>query len=264
MHSPALLRCVYLALLLLIGLSSCTRFNLAEQFPPEGRQVPVILPDTHQATFYEKDGKFYRALSVAMATENVPLLSSRLRRQMAPYAGTTTYTPIPHTDSLYLFQLTDDEADLLQQTIRARKRQAVLLNGEPIDEEEPRKEVPPMFRAADFDLSGSRRHTLPLGNHFSAIPRLPREIQFPTATRTDDCEYPAWNLPDNEPRPTAALPVQAGTRSMSKTLLMVPVWTADAAGNLLLGCAEGAIAAPLSVISLPILGIMYLCGAELP
>lgn len=261
-YSP--LPVLLLSLLLLFGLSACTRFNLTEQFPAGGRQVPVVLPDTQEAVFYEKEGKFYRALSVAMATENVPLLTSRLRHSMAPYASTTTYNPAPDSARLYLFQLTEDEADILQQTIRAQQRNNGILISEPISAAEPPKEIPPVLPAYEFDFTRARKLSLKLSGQSLTNELLPYELRRPIATRSGDCEYPSWELPATEPYPTAALPAKPGSRSLGKRLALAPVWMADTAGNLVLGCAESTVTLPLSLIALPILGIMYICDAELP
>ena len=245
-----------LTALSLLSLSACTSFNLTEQLTNANKRVPVVLPDKKVATYYKLDGKYYRALTVAMAEEHIPLLTSISNTRRGPYHSFPTYTPDASTAQLCLFQLTHSEAEAVQDSLKEIRGGFLYVPSPPKSKDEPGV-IPPMVKAKDFDFTRARRYTIPL-QHIA--PRTQ-----PTATGYRQYPYyHVWSHESGQPYAITALPTQDSELSTGRKIALAPVWVLDTAGNIVIAATETAVAIPVGIIGLPILGILHLCGERLP
>ena len=246
----------FLAMLCLLGLSACTSFNLTEQLST--RLVPVVVPDEDVATFYERDGKYYHALTIAMAVEHIPLLTAKKKPSNAFYHSPVTYTPDMKTAQTYLFQLTDAEAELVLKTLRESKSSNKQRAARIKSKDKPGYR-PPVVKAADFDFAEARSFTHPnvsLGGWKSTrLKQFEEECPYSIGLRKYGNVYP---------HPIAALPAQHIPPSLAAKLAYGPVWVLDAAGNLTINTLEAAVHGSLAAVGLPLLGILYLFNEHQP
>lgn len=241
---------------MLLSLSACTSFNLTEQL--SNRRVPVVVPEKKEAVYYELNGKYYSALTVAMAEEHIPLLSSRGKTPGTFYHGTPTYTPDMSTAQTYLFELTNVETEVLLESIK-EVRSGYKYRSGPVKSKDKPGYIPPMVKAGDFDFAKARRftHTIMNERDWAAT----RHKQF-----TDDSPYKIRRKEQNGvyPYPIAALPSQERPRSPGQTAALAPVWVLDTAGNLVINTVEATVMGAGVIIAAPFIGILYLCGESLP
>lgn len=245
-----------LTALTLLSLSACTSFNLTEQL--SNRRVPVVIPEKGKAVYYERNGKYYSALTVAMAEEHIPLLSSRNKTPNTFYHGTPTYTPDMSTAQTYLFELTDVETEVLLESIR-EVRSGYKYRSRPVRSKDKPGYIPPMVKAEDFDFANARRFTHTIMNERDWI--ATRHKQF-----TDESPYEFRRKEQNGvyPYPIAALPSQELPRSLGQKAALPPVWVLDTAGNLVLNTVEATVIGAGTILASPFIGLLYLCGESLP
>ena len=243
-----------LTALSLLSLSACTSFNLTEQLTE--RRVPVVLPTPDEATYYELDGKYYCALTIAMAEEHIPLLSSKKKQINSFYQSSPSYTPDMSTAQTYLFQLSEVESEALLEYIK-EIRSGYRYRSRPLKSKDKPGEIPPMIMAQDFDFARARRFT-----HAAYAERIWKSTR--KEEYFDNSPYEIKRKDIAAPYPIAAIPAQEQPPGIGSKLLYGPVWVLDTAGNIAIFTAEAAATAAASVVVLPVLGILYLCGERLP
>lgn len=220
-------------------LSSCTRLNLVEQLSPPDKRVPIIAESRNpHFTVYELDGNYYLLRTVFMGTEDVPLLTSRFAGWPSMYGKYIVYTPDTSTARDYLFPLTDDEAARALQFIQR-------LPERPVIKQPAAADKLAVIAAQDFDFARAHRWHEPYTHY---------HIRPDSAGVTQRHAY--YSTPEIAGEP--------GTSSIGSKLALAPVWVADAAGNLLLAAAETAVLIPAFVAAPVGVGIVYLCGGQLP
>lgn len=224
-----------LFLLAAVALSSCTSFNLIEQVNPPDRRVPVVLPipDNEMVkgkyVLYELNGSYYTKLTVAMAQEDVPLLTERIPdKGMSCYVSEVRYTPIPGTEQVFFFKL--NKWELQEARITPAKH--------------PKKTMPEMIPEKEFNLKTARKILDPS--------LTPDYITKPVSTG-----YIRTSIRSRNPTyAITCLPIDKGTRGAGyytkATLLALP----DLAGNLLIGATEATIGTVLTIILSPVALLM--------
>lgn len=221
---------------------SCTNFNLVEQIAPEDMRIPVAIPPTDEKCVYEWNGAYYIPITVAMAKENMPLLTSGLHHAGAIYCDYPRYTPDAATARVYLFRLRADEISGYIE--------------EAPDTLSSSDHAPAVIAAKDFPYSRAKRHRLTHGSdHYNIL--KPASTGWAKAHR-------GWITDADAPYPVDILPVEPGTRSWADWLVYAPLSVLDAAGNIVIKGAETGLAMTTGAVLLLPAGILYLCGERLP
>ncbi len=216
-----------------LALSSCTSFNLVEQFDAPDKKVPVVIPETEKRTYYELNKVRYLALRVIYAKERTPLFTARMDDFAAPYCQAyKTYTPLPEEqEQLWLFPLTRKE----EQAIFGEA-----LSNTPLTPEQLRP-----IAAVDFDFQNAKKTE-------SDNPKLKRLIPatyMPQSTGGD--ALTSGTQQHLRMYPTTCLPVIDGKRSWASKTALAPLYVVDTAGNVILCCVEGTALAAGSTLALP-------------
>ena len=216
-----------------LALSSCTSFNLVEQFDSPDKKVPVVIPETKSRTYYELNNVRYVALRVIYATEHTPLFTARMDDASALYCDANkTYTPIPGAqEQLWLFPLTRKE------------EQAIFgdaLSSTPLSQEQLRP-----IAAVDFDFQNAKKTE----SHNPKRKRLVTATYMPQSTGGD--ALTRGTQQHLRMYPTTCLPVIGGERSLANKISLAPIYVVDAAGNLILCSVEGAALTVGSAVALP-------------
>lgn len=229
---------LFLQILLSLMLSNCTNFNLVEQLSPEDRRVPVAIPPLDAQYVYEWQGAYYLPITVAMAKEDMPLLTSGLSDARAVYCSSPRYTIDADTAGVYLFRLTPNELSGKLRTPASSPADSAAF-------------VP----QEDFPYNRAKRHRLKKIYPGDNIVR-------PISTGWNKA-YRVW-IPNDSPYPIGILPVHPGTRSRGNKLAYALLLVPDAAGNIVIKGAEITIGSAVgAIVALP-LGILQLCGVRLP
>lgn len=240
---------IYAWALLGVGaLSSCSNLHLVEQIAPEDRRVPVAIPPEHAEYLYELDGAYYIPITVAMAKEELPLITSGMPYAAAAYTGRPTYTPDADTQRVYLFRLEHKE---LPYEMR------------PKADKQATTQAPAFIPETEFPFARAKKHPLISKKSRCVKITLQQKQLKPASTRWEEV-HRGPTFDSSAPYPIGVLPVQPGTRSWGNRLAYVPLVVLDAAGNVVLKGTEIAIATAFgSVVAVPV-GILYLCGERLP
>lgn len=234
----------YILLLSVVSLllGSCSNLNLVEQLAPEDRRVPIAIPPKETPFVYEYRGAFYIPITIAMAKEDMPLISSGLSNAGMAYCSYPRYIPDKDTAKVYLFRLTRNE---IGGKIASLPRTT-----------QPSPSTAPDYIAHEaFPYKQAKRHRLTNMNDYDNIMR-------PVSTGWNKA-YRVW-IPDSEPYPVGILPIVPGTRSLTNRLAYGPLWIMDAAGNIVLKGAEITMGATCGAVMFIPAGILYLCGQRIP
>ena len=209
-----------------VVVSGCTKLNLVEQLNPEDRRVPIVDANPKHFTLFELNGSYYVPLTVYMGKEDVPILGRRNANVDGLFTERVSYTPNPATAQVWLFPLSDKEATECLEELHPNKTDITVKQEHDID-------TVPIIASSSFDFKRAR---------VCGKVRMfcPKSVQ----ANQNGLYYT-----------TPRLPVEKGTRSFGYYVAYVPVWCADAVGNVAIGAAEAAMAVPCSVILVGILAI---------
>lgn len=216
-----------------LALSSCTSFNLVEQFDAADKKVPVVIPETEKRTYYELNEVRYVALRVIYAKERTPLFTARMDDFAAPYCQAhKTYTPlVGEKEQLWLFPLTRKE------------EQAIFgdaLSNTPLSPEQLRP-----IAAVDFDFQNAKKTETDNPKRKRLIPAT----YMPKSTGGD--ALTSGTQQHLRMYPTTCLPTISGKRTALQTVALAPAYVVDAAGNAVLVCVEGAVMVTAGAVVLP-------------
>lgn len=212
--------------------SACHRFNFVEQLDAEDKRVPIIshhktVDEFSNEMIYRHEGNYYCKIPVAYAREHADLVTLKLY-DLGPDFGfdSDLLPPRSYTDvqkwEAYYFPLSDAEVDrLLKRPAGTTKQPLPLKQAKPLKATEPVAMQP-------IPLRGERV-------------RYPADsIRFATYDKAGYC-YRISNLPE-----------QAGTRTVSQKLLLVPAYVLDTVGN----AAFIALDAPVIVVVYPTMKLL--------
>lgn len=231
----------YLLLTLIcLLLKSCSSFNLIEQIDPENKRVPVAIPTAGNEEVYEYKGAFYLPVTVALAKEDMPLITSGCSYSSMFYHRYPNYALDEESKEVYLFRLTDEELFVhVKKNASSGNQNAT--------------NAPSFYSEKEFPFAQAKRHRQKdIAGHIAK----PNNTGWEAVHRGRN--------PVNSPYPISVLPVEPGTRSWGNRLAYALLWIPDTAGNLLLKGTESVLmTAGTAVVAVP-LGILYLCGERLP
>ena len=210
-----------------VVVSGCTKLNLVEQLNPEDRRVPIVDANPKRFTLFELNGSYYVPLTVYMGKEDVPILGWRSANVGGPFSERVSYTPDPTTAQVWLFPLSDKEATECLEELHPNKTDIAVKQEHDID-------TAPIIASSSFDFKRAR---------VCGKVRMfcPQSVQ----ANQNGLYYS-----------TPRLPVEKGTRSFGYYVAYGPVWCVDAVGNVAIGAAEAAVAAPFAVILVGMLAIL--------
>lgn len=242
------MRSVKYFVLICLLLCSCSNLHLVEQIAPEDRRVPVAIPPEYAEYVYELDGTYYIPITVAMAKEELPLITSGMPYAAVVYAGRATYTPDADTQRVYLFRL--EHAELPYDLRRKADKQVAT-------------QAPAFIPETEFPFARAKKH--PLKPKHSRVMKnsFDREQLKPASTLWEEV-HRGPTFDSSAPYPIGVLPVQPGTRSWGNRLAYVPLFVLDVAGNAVLKGAEVAVGTACGAVFAVPVGILYLCGERLP
>lgn len=226
----------------IVMLGSCTNFNLVEQIDPPDMRIPVAIPPADERYVYEWQGAYYIPITVAMAKEDMPLLTSGLHHAGAIYCDYPRYTPDAATARVYMFRL------------RAHEISGYI--EEAPNESASSDNTPNVIAAKDFPYAHAKRHRLTHGSYHHNILK-PASTGWVKAHR-------GWIFDKDAPYPVDILPMEPGTRSWADWLAYGPLAVLDAAGNIVIKGTEVSIAMTTGAVIMIPVGILYLCGERLP
>lgn len=223
----SILSLYFVPLLLLLG--ACTSLNLVEQIEPQDKRVPVVVKQQHaeEGILYEWNGRYYMPLTVAMAKEDIPLLTSRMRNARMFYHSAATYTPVRGTERELLVWLLDHEVEsLLELSAGSICQQPPSIGSTALLSSMP---------AGALANKKVKQHKVKAERLRSFRPVLSGWRAF------------GWCDDAAAVYPTVCRPIQEGTRSFGNKLVYVPLWVVDAAGNILVNSVECALYIPAGI-----------------